>query len=334
MSAPATTQESIAVAAAAYLHLDKTERIASQLHIQLSSHSYMPRVDDLQSDWVSHVAAPAFRLFRQRRGGAAIEAFCSIGTGSGLDVLTAIELLAATRVGLTDMHEEVVATAIGNVRRNLRPPHAVTIEAGFGDLLSPLASYGSRYDLIYENLPNVPLQNAEAIAEKRVSSAYVPPRKEALPGLVKQKMLDLHFLALQQSPGFLRPGGSVLSCLGARVPLQVFLSLGELAGFSSSILTYGWKVQDDASLIQAYAQHQENGYGPFHYYRADQLQRVFSAIDPATSGAEALRIERELQPLQLDPVAAIRAHEAGERIGHTVAVLESRLESGLESRLA
>jgi hypothetical protein len=33
-------------------------------------------------------------------------------------------------------------------------------------------------------------------------------------------------------------------------------------------------------------------------------------------------------------VAAIRAHEAGERIGHTVAVLESRLESGLESRLA
>jgi hypothetical protein len=117
----------------------------------------------------------------------------------------------------------------------------------------------------------------------------------------------------------------VLSCLGARVPLQVFLSLGELAGFSSSILTYGWKVQDGASLIQAYEQHQKNGYGPFHFYRADELQRVFSAIDPSTSGTEALRIERELQPLQLDPAAAIRAHEAGERIGHTVAVLESRL---------
>jgi hypothetical protein len=84
-------------------------------------------------------------------------------------------------------------------------------------------------------------------------------------------------------------------------------------------------VQDGASLIQAYEQHQKNGYGPFHFYRADELQRVFSAIDPSTSGTEALRIERELQPLQLDPAAAIRAHEAGERIGHTVAVLESRL---------
>jgi methylase of polypeptide subunit release factors len=325
MSISTTMQEFIGVAAANYLRLEKTERIAPQLHIQLSSHSYMPRIDDLQSDWVSHVAAPAFCLFRQRRGSAAIESFCSIGTGSGLDVLTAIELLAATRVGLTDVHEDVVTTAIDNVRRNLRPQHVVTIEAGFGDLLSPLAPYGSRYDLIYENLPNVPLQSAEALAEKRVSSAFVPPRKEVLPALVKRQMLDLHYLALRQSPSFLRPCGSVLSCLGARVPLQVFLSLGELAGFSSSILTYGWKVQDDASLIHAYAQHQKDGYGPFHYYRADELQSVFSAIDPATSGTEALRIERELQPLQLDPTAAIRAHEAGERIGHAVAVLESRL---------
>jgi hypothetical protein len=325
MSASTIMQESINIAAAAYLRLDKTERIKPQLHIQLSSHSYMPRVDDLQCDWVSHVAAPAFRLFRQQRGGAAIESFCSIGTGSGLDVLSAIELLDATRVGLTDVHEDVVATASDNVRRNLRPQRDVTIEAGFGDLLSPLAPYNSRYDLIYENLPNVPLQSAAATAEKRVSSAYVPPRKEALPELVKRQMLDLHYLALQQSQAFLRSGGFVLSCLGARVPLQVFLSLGELAGFSSSILTYGWKVQDDASLIYAYAQHQKDGYGPFHFYRADQIQSVFSAIDSATSGTEALRIERELQPFKLDPAAAIRAHEAGERIGHTVAVLESRL---------
>ncbi len=318
----------ITVQTDAYLSVRQPRRIKPRLSIALSSHSYLPRVDDLQSDWVAHVAAPAFRLYRRRRGRAAIASFCSIGTGSGLDVLTAIELLGARRVGLTDVHEDVVATAADNVARNHQPERPVVIEAGFGDLLAPLRHFGSRYALIYENLPNVPLPTGADLAEERKSSTHVPPRREKLPALVKAQMLDLHYLALLQAKAFLLPGGAVLSTLGARVPLQVFLELGRLAGYASTFLTYTWKVQADPhTVIRDHAKKQQEGFGPFHFYQASVLEQAFEFVDPETSGAQALEIEKSLARVRLDAPAAFAALLRGERIGHTVAVLQSQVST-------
>ena len=322
-----TTAPSVLVNTAVYLAIEKPERIKEQLSIHLTDHSYRPKIDDLESDWVAHIAAPAFKLHRQQQGGAPIDSFCSIGTGSGLDVLTAIEILGATRVGLTDVHEDVVATAADNVARNQRPDHPITIESGYGDLLLPLRPYQARYSVIYENLPNVPLQSAEQVADGRNSSTYVPPRTETLPALIQQQMLDLHFLALLQAKDFLLPGGALFSCLGARIPLQNFLSLGELAGFVPSFLTYSWKVQAEPELvIRDHATSQQNGFGPFYFYRVDQLQSTFAEVPLAESGKKALEIERALLPHRLDAPAAYEAFLRGERIGHTVAFLKSELQ--------
>jgi len=310
----------------AYLGVTHPKRIKPHLSIALSNRSYLPRVDDLQSDWVAHVAAPAFALYRRRKGGARIDSFCSIGTGSGLDVLAAIELLGAQRVGLTDLHEDVVATAAGNVASNHLPSRPVTIEYGHGDLLAPLGNYNSRYALIYENLPNVPLPDSAGIANGRKRSTHVPPRVERLPELVKRQMLDLHYLALVQAKSFLLPGGAVLSTLGARVPLEVLLSLAKLAGYSPSLLTYTWKVQAvPDEVIPDHAQKQKEGFGPFHFYLAETLEKAFASVDPAKSRTDATEIERSLQAVRLDASAANEALQRGARIGHTVAVLQSEL---------
>jgi hypothetical protein len=320
---------SILVDTSRYLQIDRPQRIQPQLSVEITGHCFQPHIDDLQSDWVAHVAAPGFKVYRQQRG-ADVESFCSIGTGSGLDVLSAIEILGATRVGLTDVHEDVVDAASANVARNVAcnqfAPHSVTIQSGFGDLLSPLLPYAARYDVIYENLPNILSQDAEVVAEEKKSSDYVPPRAEEVPQLVKQQMLDLHYLALLQAKAFLKPGGAVLSCLGARVPLDVFLSLGNLAGYKPSILTFGWKVQGDPELIKDYRQNQSNGFGPFHFYRAEVLQQTFAGLDAADTGRNALKIERSLQTRRMDPVTAYAAFKDGERIAHTVAVLQCVLE--------
>jgi len=308
----------------AYLGVRNPSRIKPRLSIVLSNHSYLPRVDDLQSDWVAHVAAPAFKLYRRQHGNAPVDSFCSIGTGSGLDVLSASELLGARRVGLTDVHEDVVATAADNIVRNHQAGRPLIIEAGCGDLLAPLQR---RYALIYENLPNVPLPKSADLATERKSSTHVPPRKEKLPELVRNQMLDLHYLALLQAKDYLLPGGAVLSTLGARVPLEVFLALGKLAGYSSSFLTYTWKVQaDPKEVIRDHAQKQKEGFGPFHFYRADVLEKTFTSVDLTTSGINALEIERSLQPARLDASDAYELLLRGERIGHTVAVLQSELK--------
>jgi hypothetical protein len=141
-------------------------------------------------------------------------------------------------------------------------------------------------------------------------------------------MLDLHYLALVQAKDFLAPGGAILSILGTRVPLQTFLALGNLAGYSSSFLTYTWKVQaDPEEVIGDHAKKQKEGFGPFYFYRADVLKKTFAPVDIATSGQNALAIERSLLPARLDAVSAYKAFKNGQKIGHTVAVLKSELAS-------
>ena len=308
-----------------YLGVARVSRIKKQLAINVSDQCYQPRLADLRNDWVAHIAAPAFKVYHQQRGGGAVDSFCSIGTGSGLDVLAAVEILQAGRVGLTDVHAEVVNTAVANIANNHNAGIPLTIEAGYGDLLKPLRSYGTRYAVIYENLPNVPAISAEEVAAARNSGTYVPPRRESLPELVRRQMLDLHYLALVQARDFLYADGVIFSCLGARVPLQVFLSMGELADYRSSFLTYGWKLQGDPELvIRDHAKSQAQGFGPFYFYRAEVLQNTFAQIAVNESGARALEIERELFPHRLDAATAYAAFKDGESIGHTVAFLQSQ----------
>lgn len=312
------------VDAARYLSTPAPRRVRRELVLEVSAHCFRPHVEDLASDWVAHVAVPAFRLLRRERGGGAITSFCSIGTGAGLDALAAIELLGATRVSLTDVHLDVVAAAVENVRRNVVRGQGVVIEAATGDLLEPLRGFGSRYDVIYENLPNVRAGSAEEVAADRASSTHLVPRAERVPPEVKRHMLDLHFLALRQARDFLAPGGAVVSMLGARVPLEAFLRMGDAAGLSSSFLTYTWKVQAEGeSVIRDLARRQRQGLGPFHFYRAEALRRRFAAVDLATSGARALEIERSLAPERLDAELAWEAYQAGEAIGHTAVALRS-----------
>jgi len=299
------------------------ERLRDRLDIAVSEHAFLPQIEDLQTDWVASVATPAFKLIRQRQGQLA--AFASIGTGTGMDALAAIETLGVSRVGITDVHDDVVSTATSNIENNVLVPSSVAIEAGFGDLLAPLRHLHPRYDLIYENLPNVPIQDAGLMDKARVSSSHVPPRTEPTPTYIQEQMLTLHYLALKQARDFLNPGGAVLSMLGARMPLAVFIEMARLAGLKGEIYTYTWKNQTDPeTIINNYLQKEKAGLGPFHFYRAERLAEAFARIDLATSGPLAFELEKSIAGDRLSPAQAHEAFQRGEKIGHTVAVLRSQ----------
>ncbi|MFT3828128.1 MAG: hypothetical protein QM691_00325 [Opitutaceae bacterium] len=320
-SQPTSTRTTVATAP--YLGLATApQHLRDTLAIEVSPRAFLPRFDDLQADWVASVAVPAFKLLRQRQG--ALPAFASIGTGTGLDALAAIEMLGSTHVGITDVHEDVVRIASANIAQNLRQPAAFTLEAGFGDLLAPLAHGQRRYDLIYENLPNVPINDAAEIARERTSSGHVPPRPESVPQSIQRQLLTLHYLALKQASAYLAPGGSVLSMLGGRVPLAAFFEFARLAGFRAEVFTYSWKVQADAeAMTRGYVEQQKAGFGPFHFYPIARLTEVFAGLDLASSGQRAQELEAKLAPSRLDAVAAHAAVLRGEKIGHTAVALRS-----------
>lgn len=318
---------SIVVDVNKYLALNgATKRIKDYLSIEVADHAYLPKTEDIKSDWVAYIAAPAFKLIREKLGHD-IDSFVSIGTGSGIDVLTGIELLGAKRVGFTDLQRSVVAAAAQNVRSNIKETSKIEFEFGNGDLLQPLQNGKRNYDVIYENLPNVPLASNTKIEDKRNSGHYLEKREEAIPEFVHEQMLDLHYLALKQARDYLAENGAVYSTLGGRVPLNVFIKLGELAGLRSEIFTYSWKVQaEPEDVISGYAAQEKAGLGPFRFYRAEDLQKAFANISVKDSGKRAFEIEKTLDSVKLTATAAYEAFKKGEVIGHTVAVLKSSLK--------
>lgn len=310
-----------------YLALNSAPKhIKDYLSIEVADHAYLPKTEDIKSDWVAYIAAPAFKLIREKLGHD-IESFVSIGTGSGIDVLTAIELLGAKRVGFTDLQRSVVAAAAQNVRSNIKETSKIEFEFGNGDLLQPLQNGKRNYDVIYENLPNVPLASNTKIEDKRNSGHYLEKREEAIPEFVHEQMLDLHYLALKQARDYLAENGAVYSTLGGRVPLNAFIKLGELAGLRSEIFTYSWKVQaEPEDVISGYTAQEKAGLGPFRFYRAEDLQKAFANISVKDSGKRAFEIEKTLDSVKLTATAAYEAFKKGEIIGHTVAVLKSSLK--------
>jgi methylase of polypeptide subunit release factors len=318
---------SIVVDVNKYLALNgATKRIKDYLSIEVADHAYLPKTEDIKSDWVAYIAAPAFKLIREKLGHD-IDSFVSIGTGSGIDVLTGIELLGAKRVGFTDLQRSVVAAAAQNVRSNIKETSKIEFEFGNGDLLQPLQNGKRNYDVIYENLPNVPLASNTKIEDKRNSGHYLEKREEAIPEFVHEQMLDLHYLALKQARDYLAKNGAVYSTLGGRVPLNAFIKLGELAGLRSEIFTYSWKVQaEPEDVISGYAAQEKAGLGPFRFYRAEDLQKAFANISVKDSGKRAFEIEKTLDSVKLTATAAYEAFKKGEVIGHTVAVLKSSLK--------
>lgn len=318
---------SILVDVKKYLALEEApKQVQDYLSVAVTDHAYLPKTEDITSDWVAYIAAPAFKLIRENLRHD-VEAFASIGTGSGIDVLTGIELLGAKRVGFTDLLESVVDAAAENIKKNLKNADSIELEFGAGDLLQPLENGKRRYDVIYENLPNVPLTDNTKIEDKRNSGHYLEKRVEVIPEFVHEQMLDLHYLALKQARDYLADKGAVYSTLGGRVPLSAFIKLGELAGLSSEIFTYSWKVQaEPEDVISGYAAQEKAGLGPFRFYRASDLQKAFANISVKESGKNAFEIEKSLESSKLTAKEAYEAFLKGEVIGHTVAVLKSSLK--------
>lgn len=318
---------SILVDVKKYLALEEApKQVQDYLSVAVTDHAYLPKTEDITSDWVAYIAAPAFKLIRENLRHD-VEAFASIGTGSGIDVLTGIELLGAKRVGFTDLQKSVVDAAAENIKKNLKNADSIELEFGAGDLLQPLENGKRRYDVIYENLPNVPLTDNTKIEDKRNSGHYLEKRVEVIPEFVHEQMLDLHYLALKQAHDYLADKGAVYSTLGGRVPLSAFIKLGELAGLSSEIFTYSWKVQaEPEDVISGYAAQEKAGLGPFRFYRASDLQKAFANISVKESGKNAFEIEKSLESSKLTAKEAYEAFLKGEVIGHTVAVLKSSVK--------
>lgn len=307
-----------------------TKYIKDIVDINVESHAYLPQVDDVKNDWLSFVSVPAFKLARQENG-KDFDSFLSLGTGSGLDTLAAAEILGAKKLGFTDLMQDVVDAAKNNIKNGLLNEDKYELISGVGDLFAPFAkgydaAVRPRFDVIYENLPNVPLTDDKEVTSSRNSGHYLEKRAERIPQKIHDDMLDLHYLALSQASEYLTPSGFIFSLMGGRVTLDSFIRLGIEAGVKSEIYTYQWKVQaEPGDVIGGYAQQEKEGFGPFIFYKSEDLEKAFEGISTEESGKRAFDIEKSLKDKRLTASKAFEIWNNGGSIGHTVVVLKSHV---------
>ncbi|AHF05592.1 hypothetical protein MARPU_12955 [Marichromatium purpuratum 984] len=303
------------------------QRLTPELRVELTEHTYLPKIDVPRRDWVASVAIPSFIAYASKYGlnESDLVDFCSIGTGSGIDAIAAIELLGPAHVVVTDMHHDVVDKAVGNILANLLEPSRFQVEGHVGDLAEPLLETGQLFDLIYENLPNIPLLEGIDLEHGMNSSSYIRSREHGLPEAIRNDLLELHYSLLRQAGSILKPGGHVLCSIGARVPITSILEMPRHAGFDPELLIYTWKIQSEPEeVVGSYAVHQKHGHGPFQFYPVEILREVFADLDPAQSLDAALEIEARLQPHAIDAETAIAIVQKGVELGHTVVVVDAQ----------
>ncbi|RAL13052.1 uncharacterized protein BO97DRAFT_433804 [Aspergillus homomorphus CBS 101889] len=283
--------------------------VSPSFRICLSDLSYQPKIDRPIAAW-----APTTAPF-----------IATIGTGSGTEAVAALEVFfpALSSITMTDLSPKVVSSAKSNlipaVHDAGKVVQAVAMEATAltGDCLEPLQGQ-QPWDLIYVNLPNIPLPEGAILLEEQMSSTYFSSAQlpYRVPPLVSSALLDLHYTCLIQARilSLHTPDGVVLSSMGGRVPIATMLALADTAGYSGRILSMAWKVQSEPnSVIEGYATQQRRGLGPFYFYRTTALQRIFHGRTPAGAAPRALQIEQELLSERID----------AEEIGHPAVVMAS-----------
>ncbi|RAL00771.1 uncharacterized protein BO80DRAFT_475284 [Aspergillus ibericus CBS 121593] len=309
------------------------QRVNRKFNISLSDLSYQPKIHNPRADWAVTAAFNSFEAFQAANFGP-VHRFATIGTGSGTDVIAALDVFPHLHsIAMTDLHDEVVTKAKANVlsatdKADDRIKSVAKDAVGLsGECLVPLRGQAP-FGLIYENLPNIPLPDDANLLDGQTSSTYFESGdiSSVCPLFVSAALLDLHYICLLQARTFnlLSKTGVLLSSMGGRVPLDTMLRLASAAGFTGRILSMSWKVQSEPDeVIGGYAKAQERGLGPFYFYRTSILEQVFGDLTPAGAGLRAMQIENELLPDRLDAVTALRAHRQGIEIGHPVVVMAS-----------
>ncbi|MDR1888264.1 MAG: hypothetical protein LBQ81_02605 [Zoogloeaceae bacterium] len=322
MQNPAPAETLLTIDAARYLGINPLRHVKPEWRIAVVERAFRPHPENPQADWLPTVIVPALELIVAARG--PVKSFASIGVGTGMDILTGIALLGASVVGATDVFSDITVAAEWNIRQNIEGERPVDVHVGCGDLLTPLQGRGLSFDVIYENLPNIPLSDARLLQEKNRSSSFVPPRPEKVPQFARDNMLSLHDVALKQAREFLNADGFVISSIGGRVPLEYLARLATESGLIPGFLNYSWKLQTEGEeVLPFYAELESRGSGPFYYYPVDALEKIFHGVTPKDSGLRAFEIESALLPYRITAAEAWRGYQEGQRIGHTVAVLKS-----------
>lgn len=269
-----------------------------------------------EQSWLP-IAFRAFeRLARKRR----FRDVLIVGTGNGLDVLGAVEILNPRTLTVTDVYEESLAVSRENVILHLLDPGSIELSFHAGDLLSCVPASQS-FSLVYENLPNVTSSSHQDLRHGTIGGRFYARALQAVPEPYASYMLDLHYRLLLEARPRVGDGGGVLTALGGRMPEEVAFELHRACGLRPELVAFDVKLQaEPALMVPPYARAETEQGLAYTFYAPEAIGIV---ADLRAGGLDG-------QPLAAAAAAdlerlSMSAREAAARVGRGLGVAHSVL---------
>lgn len=301
----------------AFAGLGKRVRIADTISVALTEHTYLPS-GELTEGWFQNILRAYGALGAQHSaGGFAPRSFGSIGVGPGLDAIAAVEMLNVTDLVLTDVHDDVVELAKANVLANcpdIAPPR---VQAFLSDVCSGLIQRQVKVDLLYENLPNLPLAEVEIGEGVTTASFFGRERMRSIPALFSTHRLVLHYIFLQQAHQCLTSRGAVICCIGGRIPIAVVRSMFDDCGYLPHTLNFDMVRQFESEKVLAgYVEAEAESGILFKFYPYDEGTRVLRELRDRGVTIDDVFDDDRLRSVTLSASQAQKAEASGTAIGH------------------
>jgi hypothetical protein len=309
------------VDATPYLAPYRARRVRRPVRVRLTDATY-PLEPSPEESWLPI----AFRAFAALAGRMRVEHLLILGTGNGLDALGALEIFPGLRsLTATDLHPPCVATARETVLANLAGGRPVDVRFHAGNLLDDVRPE-RRFDLVYENLPNLPAPADAELARGAIGGRFFADAHIDVPDRFVVHRLALHHRCLRDARPHLRAGGGVLTALGGRVTLALAFDLHRACGYEPELVAFDVKRQVEAALVvPPYARAEEEHGIRFTFYAAEAIGLVAAARAAGRDGpALAGAVARDLERLALSAREAEARVEAGEAVAHSVFMVLGR----------
>jgi hypothetical protein len=264
----------------------------------------------------------AFRAFARLAERAPVRDVLIVGTGNGLDALGAAEIFPLESLAVTDLFEASLAVSRENILGHLVDPAAIDIAFHAGDLLATVPA-DARFDLVYENLPNVPATPETALERGINTGRFFRAGDQRVPEVFDRYLLALHHRCLLEAHPHVRPGGGVLTAIGGRMPHEVAFDLHRACGYRPELLAFDVKRQVEPGLvIPPYARAEEQTGVRFTFYAPEAIALVAAARDSGLDGGQlADAVAPDLVRLELSAVEAERRIARGEPVAHAVLMI-------------
>jgi hypothetical protein len=306
--------------ATAYLAPYAQGRVRRPVRLRLTEHSY-PLEPWTEEAWL----AIAFRAFARLASRIAVRDLLIVGTGNGLDALGAVEIFDLRSVAVTDLFEQSLSVARDNILAHLDDETGLELSFHAGDLLSCVPAE-MRFDLVYENLPNIPA-TADIELELGINTGrFFDAAGVSVPAPFGDYLLALHYRCLRDAWRRVRAGGGVVTAIGGRMPDDVVFGLHRACGYSPELVAFDVKLQGEPDLVlPGYSRVEAERGIEFTFYAAEAAEIVAERRRSGLDGQElADAVAGDLRRLSMTAGEAQRRTRRGEQIAHSVLLILGR----------